>query len=85
MSALEITLHVPDDVLHNLRQKAGERNVSLDVVVSELVAEHYEEPTEEEILAGIRQGMIDALSGNVQPADKVLVEIRQELNIANDS
>ena len=38
-----------------------------------------DEPTDEEILVGLRQAMSDVLAGNTRPADEVLAELKEEL------
>jgi len=78
MTTIEITLSVPDDILEYLKQEAARRDVALEVVVSDVLSDYYREPTEAEILEGIRMGMRDALRGNVRPARDVLDEIEAE-------
>ena len=42
--------------------------------------EYYDddEPTDEEILTGLREAMLDVLTGNTRPADEVLAELKEE-------
>ena len=84
MTSLKLKLNLPDDVLEYLRREAGQRNVPLDDVVSEVVAEYFEEPTREEILESIRQSMQEALAGNVRPVDEVLAELKEEFDFDAD-
>lgn len=78
MTTLELKLSLSDEVLEYLRQEAGKRNVSLDTVVSELLADYFEEPDEAHILTSIKRGMKQALAGQGRPAHEVLDEIEEE-------
>ena len=63
MTTLDMKLQISDDVLNYLRQEAHSRNVSLDVVVSEVLADYFAESTKEEVLAGNYRPTHDALDG----------------------
>lgn len=78
MSTLE--LNISEKMLKRLRDEANLRNLPLSDIVN-VALEHYfedDESTNEEILASLRQGMMDALHGNVRPAHDVLDEIERE-------
>jgi predicted transcriptional regulator len=78
MTTLDVKLNVSDDVLEYLRREAESRNVPLDVVISEVLADYFDEPTEEEILTGLRRSMKQVLAGDFRPAREVLDEIERE-------
>ena len=84
MTTLELKLNLPDEVLAYLQREAGNRNMPLDDVVSEVVAEYFEETTKEEILGDIRQSMKDVLAGNVRSIDDVLAELKEEFDFDAD-
>jgi predicted transcriptional regulator len=71
-------LSISDEVLAYLQQEAKERKVMLDVLVSEALEAYFDEPSDEEILASIRQGMKETLTGNYRPACELLDEIERE-------
>jgi predicted transcriptional regulator len=85
----DLTLHLDDKMLERLQSEAKQRNVPLEALVSEALEFYFDdddEPTKEEILEDIRQGMIDALTGNVRPAHEVLDEIERKVREnANES
>jgi len=86
MTILEIKLSISDEILAYLQQEAQDRNISLDVVVSETLEAYFDEPSDEEILSSIKIGMREALAGNYRPAHEVLDEIENEmLDDANNS
>jgi hypothetical protein len=84
MTALELKLNLPDEVLEYLQRDAKNRNIPLDDVVSEIVTEYLDEPTEEEILEDIRQSMKDVMAGNVRSIDDVLAELKEEFDFDAD-
>lgn len=79
MTILDIKLSISDEVLAHLQHEAKQRDVSLDIVVSETLASYFDEPTDAEILASLRTGMQEALAGNYRPAHDVLDEIESEM------
>jgi hypothetical protein len=79
MTTLDVKLSVSDEVMEYLRREAVNRNVPLDVVVSEVLADYFDEPTKDEILTSLRVGMRQALAGNYRPAHEVLDEIEREM------
>lgn len=75
MSAIELTLS--ESMMERLQDEAYRRKLPLSDIVN-MALEHYfedKEETNEEILADLRQGMLDALTGNARPAYDVLDEI----------
>jgi predicted transcriptional regulator len=85
MTTVDVRLKLSDEVLEYLQRESENRRVPLDDVVSDVLADYFEEPTKEEILAGIRQSMLDVLAGNVRPADEVLAELKQEFDFDADA
>ena len=84
MTTVEVKLKLSDEVLAYLQRESKNRKIALDEVVSDVLADYFDEPTHEEILAGIRQSMLDVLAGNVRPADEVLAELKQEFDFDAD-
>jgi len=91
----ELTVQLPDDVLARIQDEANRLNVPVEAVVSTVLAQHFtdddddypvEDPTDEQILAMLREGIEQALAGNVRPAREVLDEIEREaVDDADDS
>lgn len=71
----EIILKLPDAMIQRLQQEAERRHVGLDEMINAALETYFDEPTDEEILENLRQGMREALAGNVRPAHEVLDEI----------
>ena len=84
MTIVEIKLKLSDDLLEHLQRESKQRNIALDEVVSDVLADYFDEPTHEELLAGFRQSIQDVLAGNVRPADEVLAELKQEFDFDAD-
>ena len=78
MTTLDIKVHLSDEILGYLQQEATNRQVSLDMVISEVLADYFDESTEDEMLGSIRTGMQQALAGDYRPAQDVLDEIDHE-------
>jgi hypothetical protein len=86
MTTVEVKLKLSEDVLEYLQRESENRHIALDEVVSEVLADYFDEPTHEELLASFRQSIMDVLAGNVRSADEVLAELRQEFDFdANKS
>jgi predicted transcriptional regulator len=83
MTTIELKLSLPDELLATLQREAEERDLSLDEIVVDVLHDYFDEPTKEDILMGIHQGMRDALMGNTRPAHEFLDELDQE--IADDA
>jgi predicted transcriptional regulator len=80
MTTLDIKLSISDEILAHLQHEAEQRNIPLDVVVSETLELYFDEPTDSEILASLQTGMQQALAGNYRPAHDVLDEIEREMS-----
>jgi predicted transcriptional regulator len=76
----ELTLKIPDELLERLQDEATFRQIALDDLVRTALTYYFDEsePTKEEILAGIREGMQDALAGRVRPAREFLDELEMD-------
>ncbi len=80
MMIVDVKLKLSDEALEYLQSQSKKRQVPLDEVVSEALAEYLDEPSKEELLANLRQAMSDVLAGNVRSADEVLAELKQEFS-----
>jgi hypothetical protein len=78
MTTVDVRLQVSDEVLEYLRREAGNRQMSLDAVVSAVLEDYFDDPSEEEILASLKRSMEQVLAGNYRPAHDVLDEIERE-------
>lgn len=80
-----MTIHLDLDfspqTLERLQTHATDLNLSLEQVITLAVEDFLEDDSDEEILAGIRQGMLDALAGNTIPADQALADLKRELGL----
>lgn len=77
-TTLDVKVNVSAEVLAYLQRTADTRRVPVDAVISEVLAEYFEEPGKEEILQGIREGFRDIFSGNTRPAREFLDELDRE-------
>ena len=84
MTTVEIKLNLSDETLAYLQREATNRKVALDEVVSEVLADYFDEPPHEELLASFRQSILEVLAGNVRPADEFLAELKQEFDFDAD-
>lgn len=75
-----IELNLSETLLARLETESKRRNLPIPDLIYEALTSYLEddEPTKEEILANLRQGMLDALRGNVRPAHEVLDEIEAD-------
>lgn len=46
MNTIQVELNLPDEILTHLEHKAREKDTSLDGVISEIVQNYFDEPTE---------------------------------------
>jgi predicted transcriptional regulator len=78
----ELTLILPDELMNRLQDEAHYRQLSLDDVVRTAIIHFFDEdePTKQEILAGLREAMQDALAGRVRPAHEMLDELDREMD-----
>ena len=72
MSTLDLQLSLSDDVLVYLKREASKRQISLDVIISEVLAGYFNSPTKQEILDDLKLGMQQALTGRSRSAHDVL-------------
>lgn len=75
-----ISVELSNEILERLRDEAQRRNVPLETVINTAIL-HFlddDEPTDEEILAGLRSSMAQVLAGDYRPAHEVLDEIDRE-------
>jgi hypothetical protein len=84
MTIVDIKLNLSDEVLEYLQRESEKRKVSLDDVVSEVLSDYFDEPTDDEILENMREALRDGLAGKVRPVDDVLAELKQELGFHAD-
>jgi len=77
-------LKLSDEVLAYLRRESLARQVPLDEVVSDALADYLDEPTKEDILERIREALRDGLAGKVSPVDGVLAELNEEFDFDVD-
>ena len=78
MTTVDIKVNLSTKVLEYLQQEATNRQVALDVVISDVLADYFDEPTEDEVLASLRTGMQQALAGDYRSAHDALDEIDNE-------
>jgi predicted transcriptional regulator len=82
----EITVQLTDEQMERLRDEAQRLNMPLEAIINTAI-EYFlddDEPGETEILAGLRQAMMDVLDGNVLSAEDVLAELKQEFGYGDD-
>lgn len=79
MTTLDVKLKVSAEVLGYLQREAGNRQISLDAVVSAVLADYFDDPSEAEILASLQRSMEQVLAGEFRPAHDVLDEIEREM------
>jgi len=84
MTTVDVRLKLSDEVLEYLQRESKNRKVPLDEVVSDVLADYFDEPTKEEILESIRESLRDGLAGRVRPIDEVLAELKQESGLHAD-
>jgi len=80
MTTFDVKLELSQEVAGYLQEEAGNRGLSLDQVVSDVLTDYFAELTEDEILESIRIGMRQALAGKGRPAREVLAEIEREVS-----
>ena len=85
----QLILELPDDLLARLQGEARRMNVPVETVVSTVLVRHfadedednpYDDPTDEQILAMVREGMEQVLAGEYRPAHEVLAELKAEFS-----
>jgi predicted transcriptional regulator len=77
---VEFTVHIADDVMQRLKERAEHQERSFDDLVQAAIENFLDdnEPSKEEILEDLRIGMMEALAGKGRPAHELLEELRRE-------
>lgn len=78
MTTIEVKLKLSDDVLAYLQRESKNRKVALDEVVSNVLADYFDEPTHEELLTGLQRSLKQVVAGDYRPAREFLDEIDSE-------
>lgn len=81
---IDVKLTLSDEIMEYLLREAENRKVSLDKVVSEVVEAYFDDPTREELLAGLRTALLDVVAGNTHPARELLAELKEEFGDDDD-
>lgn len=75
-----ITIELPDDVIQKLQARADNQKISLTAYIQSALVETIDddEPTDEEILATLKEAFLEAIHGDMGlPADEVLEELKR--------
>lgn len=76
---MKLQIDLPDELATRLQSRAEEAGVSVDVLVRDgvqrVLDDEYREKTEEEILASIRRGILDAKAGRTRPIAELWAEL----------
>lgn len=75
MTTVEIKLKLSDEVMAYLERESKNRKVPLGDVVSDVLADYFEEPTHEELIAGLKRSLEQVVAGDYRPAREFLDEI----------
>ena len=78
MTTVEVKLKLSDEVLEYLQRESQNRKIALDEVVSDVLADYFDEPTHEELLAGLERSLKQVVAGDYRPAREFLDEIDNE-------
>jgi hypothetical protein len=78
MTTVEVRLTLSDEVLSYLQRESQSRNVPLDDVVSDVLADYFDEPAHEDLLAGLKRSLGQVAAGDYRPAREFLDEIDHE-------
>lgn len=78
MSTVEVKLRLSNDVLAHLLRESHNRKIALDEVVSDVLADYFDEPTYEELLAGLQRSLKQVIAGDYRPAREFLDGIDNE-------
>jgi hypothetical protein len=75
MTTVDVKLKLSDEILAYLQREAKKRQVPFDDVVSDVLTNYFDEPTHEELLAGLKRSLEQVLAGEYRPAREFLDEI----------
>lgn len=78
MTTINVSVDLSSEVLECLQKEALDRQVPVDRVVGDVLADYFDEMSEDEILESVRKGLQQALAGNYRPAIEALDEIDRE-------
>lgn len=78
MTTIRVSIDLSSEVLACLQKEALDRQVPVDQVVGDVLADYFDEMSEDEILESVRKGLEQALAGNYRTAIEVLDEIDRE-------
>jgi hypothetical protein len=78
MTTVEVKLKLSDEVLLYLQRESQNRKIALDEVVSDVLADYFDEPTHEELLAGLERSLKQVVAGDYRPAREFLDELDNE-------
>lgn len=76
----QIELHLDEDTLQRLQWRAERDGTTLDETIRAAIETYfvYDDPPKAELLADLKQALIDAINGNTIPIDDVLREFDEE-------
>lgn len=85
-TTIELEQILPPEVYERLQAEAQRQQVSLNEVVRDAIEEYltvddeeYEDTPDEKIIADIRQGLHEAMTGQVIPADEAMALLRKQI------
>lgn len=78
MTTVEVKLKLSEEVLEYLQRESQNRKIALDEVVSDVLADYFDEPTHEELLAGLERSLKQVVAGDYRPAREFLDELDNE-------
>ncbi len=86
-TTIELEQILPPEVYERLQAEANRLQASLGDVVREAIEEYldisdedeYEDTPDEKIIADIRQGLHEALTGQTIPADEAMALLRKQI------
>lgn len=78
MTTVDVKLKLSDEILEYLQRESQNRKVPLDAVVSDVLADYFDEPTHEELLTGLKRSLEQVIAGEYRPAREFLDEIDNE-------